>query len=189
MNKDIILIVDLETTNIEPSKGYIVEVGVTSLNIITGERRNLLDSVCHQTGITRSDCDRSWIVNNSTLTTEDIRRSPHFDTLGVQELINEYPRGITAFNSAFDFKHLEHAGIVIPNKLPCIMKALTQEVGALNKAGRVKWPKVDEAWQHFFPGDSYLETHRGGDDAYHEGALAFKGIELGLIIIPLLNAS
>tara|TARA_R110000744_G_scaffold366689_4_gene475857 strand:- start:118 stop:693 length:576 start_codon:yes stop_codon:yes gene_type:complete len=190
MNKDWILIIDLETTDLSEKVGFIVEVGITALNVMTGERKILMDSVCHQTGITKEACDKSWVVNNSTLTTEAIRRSPNFNLLGVQEIIDEYPRGITAFNSNFDFKHLRAAGIIIKNEIPCIMKSLTKEVGAVNKLGRVKWPKVDEAWQYFFKGeDDYVETHRGGDDAYHEAALAFKGIELGLIIIPLSNTT
>ena len=190
MNKDWILIIDLETTDLSEKEGFIVEVGITALNVMSGERKILMDSVCHQTGITRAICDNSWIVNNTTLTTEAIRRSPHFDSLGIQGIINDYPRGITAYNSDFDFKFLRAAGIVIRNTVPCIMKSLTKEVGALNKAGRVRWPKVDEAWQYFFKGeDDYIETHRGGDDAFHEAALAFKGIELGLIIIPLNNAA
>lgn len=187
MNTDKILIVDLETTHLQPQRGSIVEVGIVALDIITGEREILMDSVCYQTGITKANCDDSWIVKNSSLTTEDIRQSTNFSKLGLQELINQYPRGITAFNNGFDFKHLKQAGIFLPKELPCIMKVLTQEVGALNSAGRVKWPTVDEAWQHFFPGTDYLETHRGGDDAYHEAAIALKAIELGLLVIPLLK--
>jgi len=187
MNEDYILIVDLETTDLSPKKGYIVEIGITALNIMTGARVILLDRVCHQPGITKADCDRSWIVNNSTLTTEDIRLSTRFEKLNVQGIIDKYPRGITAFNSKFDFDFLSAAGINLGLKLPCIMKSLTGEVGALNKNGRVKWPKVDEAWQHFFKDSDYRETHRASDDAYHEAALAYEAIKLGLLIIPILK--
>ena len=50
-----------------------------------------------------------------------------------------------------------------------------------NKAG-YKWPKVEEAWKHFYPEIEYVELHRGADDAFHEADIVFALHKLGLII-------
>jgi len=45
----------------------------------------------------------------------------------------------------------------------------------ITKAGRsgYKWPKVEEAWEHFFPDQPYVEQHRALDDALHEAKIAY----------------
>ncbi len=53
-----------------------------------------------------------------------------------------------------------------------------------NKNGRggYKWPKVEEAYKHFFPESEYVELHRGADDAFHEADIVYELHKLGLII-------
>lgn len=40
--------------------------------------------------------------------------------------------------------------------------------------GDYKWPKVEEAWEHFFPEIEYIEQHRGADDALHEAKIVYE---------------
>lgn len=99
-----ILIIDIETSNFLKKGGRIVEVGIVELNLDNGEKKILFDEVCWEDGITREECDNSWIVNNSTLTTEDIRTSKNLKLHAgmIQKIISRYPLGATAFNNAFD---------------------------------------------------------------------------------------
>ena len=48
-----------------------------------------------------------------------------------------------------------------------------------NKWGKDKWPKVEEAYNFFFPGNDYVELHRGADDAFHEADIVFELIKRG----------
>lgn len=42
-----------------------------------------------------------------------------------------------------------------------------------------KWPKVEEAYKHFFPESNYIELHRGADDAMHEAEIVYKLFTMG----------
>jgi DNA polymerase-3 subunit epsilon len=42
-----------------------------------------------------------------------------------------------------------------------------------------KWPKVEEAWEYFFPDIKYIEAHRALDDAQHEALIAHELYKLG----------
>ena len=177
-----ILIIDIETTGFLQAGGKIVEVGIVELCLETGNKKIIFDKVTHEKGITLEECEKSWIVNNSTMTVEDIRQSVVFDKLKpeIQEIINQYPNGSTAFNNVFDFGFLEDRGIVFPKKLACPMKLSTDICKLPNPRGGYKWPKVPEAYEYFFGKTEYIEQHRGADDALHEAdivlALHKKGI-------------
>ena len=47
-----------------------------------------------------------------------------------------------------------------------------------DKRGGIKTPSVPEIYAQFFPEESYDEEHRGCDDAYHEGKILLKLVEL-----------
>ncbi len=59
------------------------------------------------------------------------------------------------------------------------MKISTPLVKARNTRGGIKWPKVEEAWKHFFPDIEYTEQHRGADDALHEARIIYELIRQG----------
>jgi len=165
-----ILIIDIETTGLDPVTSKIVEVGIVSLDLDTGEKWTLMDEVTHETGITRQEVEESWIVKNGYMTAEEIIRSLNFSILKplIQKFIDEYPDGATAFNIKFDFDFLKHRGIVFKKELPCPMLASTDICKLPGKFGKYKWPKAEEAWNFFYPGADYKEKHRGADDAWHE---------------------
>lgn len=177
-----ILIIDLETTGFLNAGGKIVEVGIVSLCLFTGEREILFNSVCHERPITRKEVEDSWIVKNSTLTLEEIQRSPQLIQLqpAIQKIIDDHPLGATAYNNAFDFGFLEHRGFKIPRKLPCPMKLATDICKLPSPRGGYKWPKFEEAHKHFFGEMNYTESHRGADDAYWEAELVWKLFNLGI---------
>jgi DNA polymerase-3 subunit epsilon len=46
--------------------------------------------------------------------------------------------------------------------------------------GKYKWPKVEEAYDFFFPNNNYVEKHRGADDAFHEADIVYELHKIGL---------
>jgi DNA polymerase-3 subunit epsilon len=178
-----ILILDIETTGFLQQGGKIVEVGIVELDLSNGNRTILFDEVCHEVGITLEEVEKSWIVQNSDLTTVRVKYSESLTNKAkrIQKILNDYPLGATAFNNAFDFGFLENRGFQFPKKLPCPMKLSTDicKIPHPNGYG-LKWPKVEEAHKHFFGDVGYIEKHRGADDAYYEAEIVYELYKMGI---------
>ncbi len=199
-----ILIVDIETTGFLNQGGSIVEIGIVELDLDSGDVKIIYDSLCQEDILNASHREyldyiskgqtppkdaKGWIFGNSNLTPGELRNAPAFDLVKrqVQEIINEYPLGITAFNKKFDLDLLRDRGITIPTELPCPMILSTDicKLPKTNGYGGYKWPKVEEAWEHFFGKDTgYVEAHRGADDAKHEAMIVYKLYEIGVFELP-----
>lgn len=164
--------------------GKIVEIGIVELDLSNGNRQIIFDSVCWETGLTEKEVDDSWIVKNSDLTKEAIRNSKNLKILQpeIQEIINRYTPGVTAFNNAFDFSFLESRGFTFPKKLPCPMK-LSTDICKIQTPRGYKWPKVEEAHKHFFGDVGYVEKHRGADDAFYEAEIVYELYKMGVFKI------
>lgn len=170
-----ILIIDIETTGFLQAGGKIVEIGIVELDLNNGKSKIIFDKVMHEKGITKEEVEKAWIISNSSLTVEMIQLSKNLESYRdeIQQIIYKYPLGATAFNNKFDFGFMENRGFEFPEKLGCPMLLSQNIVKARNKAGRIKWPKVEEAYKHFF-GDGYVEEHRGADDALHEAEIVHE---------------
>jgi len=180
-----ILIIDIETTGFLPD-GKIVEVGIVELNTETKEKQIIFDKVFNPR-LPVSEIENSWIVKNGYMTVEEIMSGGNIeDFIGfIQNQIDQYPDGSTAYNNRFDFDFLESVGIKFPKKLPCPMLLSTDICKLPGQFGGYKWPKVEEAWHFFFGDTGYIEKHRGADDAFHEAEIVIKLIEMG-IFFPAL---
>ncbi len=181
-----ILILDIETTGFLKQGGLIVEIGITELCTLTGVAKVIYNQVCKEEGMSPEHADKpyGWIFDNSDLTMFEVNNGANFELVKreVQEIINSYPLGITAFNKKFDFDFLKDRGFIINNELPCLMHSCTHVVKIKNKGRKgYKWPSVQEAFNYFYPDVDYVEKHRGGDDSLHEAMIASKLIELGII--------
>ena len=179
-----ILILDIETTGFLTQGGKIVEIGIVELDLETGYKKIIFDQVVHEKGITLEEVKNSWIVNNSSLTVEEIRHSPPLDKVRkeIQDILLSYKNGTTAFNNVFDFGFMENRGFHFPRKLDCPMK-LSTNICKIPSSRGYKWPKVQEAWEHFFGDTGYIETHRGADDAFHEADIVMELYKLGVFKI------
>lgn len=180
-----ILILDIETVGgFSPSSGFIVEVGIVELDLSNGEKKIIYDQVCWEKGITKELVDSSWIVKNSTLTTEIIRTSKPLHTIKpeIQNILNQYPLGATAFNNRFDFSFMDDREFVFPKKLDCPMK-LSTNICKIPSSRGYKWPTVEEAHKHFFGDVGYIEKHRGADDAFHEADIVYELFKMGVFKI------
>jgi len=172
-----ILILDIETTGFLNQGGSIVEIGIVSLDLDTGKITEVFESLVKEkilTGKHRKE-PFGWIFNNSDLTVEDVRNAPGETEvfLQVQAILNKYPLGCTAFNKKFDFDFLKSRRIGI-KELPCPMILSTDICKLPGRYDSYKWPKVEEAFSHFFPDIEYTEKHRGLDDAKHEAMIVYK---------------
>jgi DNA polymerase III subunit epsilon len=173
-------IVDIETTNFLNAGGNIVEIGIASLDTETGEVEKCFGSLCLEEGFSKKD-ENAWIFSNSDLTLEEVESAPSLESIreDVQNAIDSFD-AVTAFNKRFDFDFLRSRGFKIEKEWPCPMLKATPICKCVS-VGRssYKWPKVEEAWEFFFPDEPYIEAHRGLDDAMHEAKIVKKLYDLG----------
>jgi len=186
MNNNKILIIDIETTGFLSNKGCIVEIGIVELCLKTGHITTLFDSLLREPMLTEAHQHEpyGWIFHNSNLTFEQIISAPPSNIVyaQVQNIVNQYPQGATAYNNSFDFDFLEDRGIRFLRKLPCPMRILTPIMKLPSKYGYpgYKWPNCEEAYHYCFKGSNYIESHRGADDAKHEAHIVFDLYDKGL---------
>ena len=174
--KDIkVAVIDIETTGTSRKKDLFVEIGIVELDMKTGETKILFDSLVKEPKFGER-YRNSWIFNNSDLKFENLENAPLFEKLKpeISEILNQYP--ITAFNKSFDLGFLKAREISVPKELPCIMMTAKNVCKLPFQNGRsgYKRPKVQEAWDFFFPNSEYVETHRAADDAIHEAKILFE---------------
>ena len=179
-----IIIVDIETSGFQPQGGLIVEVGMVSLNLDTGRISDEFNEIVQENGFGEKHTrdPYGWIFKNSDLRYEDVLNADNLLKVHskIQTVFDRYPYGATAFNKQFDFGFLKSRGLKI-KELPCIMLSAAPVVGLPPNPGYFdpKWPKVQEAWDFFFPGSGYIEKHRALDDARHEAMIAYELYKLG----------
>jgi DNA polymerase-3 subunit epsilon len=167
-----IVVVDIETSGFQQQGGLIVEVGIVSLNLDTGRISDEFNEIVKENGF----CEKhtrdpyGWIFKNSDLRYEDVLRARNLLEIipKIQSVFDKYRFGATAFNKQFDFGFLKSRGMRI-KELSCIMLSAAPVVGLPPNPGYFdpKWPKVQEAWDFFFPGSNYIETHRALDVEIH----------------------
>lgn len=178
-----ILVIDIETTGFLKQGGKIVEIGMVLLDLNNGEVTSVYNSLVKEDGLNSSHTNlpMGWIFSNSDLRYEDVLEAPSLELQqeAIQSLLDEYPA--TAFNKSFDFDFLRDRGFKI-NDLDCPMKLATPICKLPNRRGwsGYKWPKVEEAWNHFFGDTGYIEAHRGLDDAKHEALIVYELYKMGV---------
>lgn len=180
-----ILILDIETTGFLNQGGKIVELGIVELDLSNGNKEIIFNEVCHEKGITLEEINDSWIIKNSDLNINLVKYSGTLESKKqrIQNILNSYPLGATAFNNDFDFGFLQDRGFVFPKKLPCPMKLSTDICKLPSPRGGYKWPKVEEAHLHFFGDVGYIEKHRGADDAFFEADIVYRLFQDGVFIV------
>ena len=187
MNEDKILVLDIETTGFFNQGGSIVEIGIVELNLNTGKIREVFNSLLREDILTARHREEpfGWIFRNSSLKVESVRSAPPADSVfyDVQNILDQYPLGCTAYNKSFDFGFLKDRGLKI-TELPCPMLLATDVLQIPGRNGSYKWPSVQEAYDYFFPDEEYVEIHRGGDDAAHEAEIVYALFKMGVFKVP-----
>ena len=160
------------------------EVGIVSLDLQTGHISNEFNEIVQENGFGEKHAKDpyGWIFKNSDLRYEDVLKANNLLKIiqKIQKTFDKYSCGATAFNKQFDFGFLKSRGLRI-KELPCIMLSVAPVVGLPPNPGYFdpKWPKVQEAWDFFFPKSDYIEAHRALDDARHEAMIAYELYKLG----------
>ncbi|MDB9800041.1 exonuclease domain-containing protein [bacterium] len=179
-----IAIVDIETSGFQNQGGLIVEVGVVGLDLETGSVTNEFDAVVKEEGYGEKHAKYpyGWVFDNSDLKHEDVMSANDLSTMlpEIQNVLDRFTLGATAYNKQFDFGFLKSKALRI-KELPCIMLTAAPIVNLSPNPGfsDPKWPKVEEAWEYFFPDNEYKEAHRALDDARHEALIVNELYKLG----------
>lgn len=177
-----IAVVDIETTGFLNQGGLIVEIGIAELDLQNGCIEVVFDSIVREDtfSISHARHPYGWIFQNSDLRFQDVMEAPGLNQIKpvIQDILDQYPVGATAFNKAFDFPFLRSRGFVIRDQA-CIMQSATPVLNLPSRNGysNPKWPNVQEAWDHFFGKSSYREAHRAADDAIHEAKILYELIK------------
>ncbi|WP_320168188.1 WG repeat-containing protein [Mangrovibacterium marinum] len=180
--KNIILVVDIETTGFLEEGGKIVEIGIVKLDLDSGEIYPAYNSLIKEPGFDDSHRKEpfGWIFRNSDLTFDEVMDAPTLESQRemIQFLFDKYPA--TAYNKDFDFSFLRDREFSI-NDLPCPMIILTDIMKLPSKKASIhfKWPSVKESWNYLFSEKLYSETHRGLTDATFEAKIVYRLYQIG----------
>ncbi|MHA1729383.1 MAG: 3'-5' exonuclease [Promethearchaeota archaeon] len=179
MKRNIIVVVDIETTGFSHKRDCIVEIGICELDLDTGKCKKLFDRLILEEHLSSRHIDE-WIFENSNLEFEDVLKAKPLESYReeIQRIFNKYLA--TAFNKRFDFDYLKDRGFKI-NELPCPMIKATNILKLPPKKPNTlyKWPSVEEAWVYYHPDIKYIEQHRAYDDAVHEALIVFEMFKKG----------
>ncbi len=178
-----IVVVDTETTSTDPGVANIMEVGIATADLHSGEVNLLMDSlVC-------PDCPEDlwrtcWFMEHARLDPRKILGAPRFEEIAplIDRCFAVGP--VTAFNLGYDWQVLKRHGVTPSLVLPCLM-LLTKDILKLH--GRYddwKYPKFAEAWEYFFPNEPLEENHRAGHHAMHAARMALALYYAGYFGIP-----
>lgn len=169
-----IIVLDIETTGLNPNHDLILELGMVKLNLDSGEITPIFDQVFKDPNL-RAKHRNSWIFENGFMELEEIRNAlpitDYFDE--IQSLLNPYKGRITAWNRDFDSAFLIKYGFVLGPNIPCPMKESVDYFKIEGSYG-YKWPKAQEAWDILFPDIPKIEQHRGLDDSIMEAAIIYE---------------
>lgn len=166
-----LLIIDIETTGFVPQGNSIVEIGLVLCDSDTRETIPVFNQIVRDGEFDYEKHKNSWIFKNTDLTPEEVRSAKHIDEYReeLQKLFDVYP--LTAYNKKFDLSFMRARGFVI-NDTKDLMKTATDISHELT--GNPKWPSVEKIFALLFPDETYVEMHRGLNDALDEARLLYK---------------
>ncbi len=170
-----VVVVDCETTGLDPHYDFILEIAIVKLNLLTGETKILFDSIVKEPMFSEEHRN-SWIFGNSDLSFDEVMKAPLLNEIKPEIQAIFHRSSVTAYNKSFDLGFLKSRGIHVPNELPCIMLTATNilKIPFLRGNKKYKWPKCQESFEFFFPATSYIEKHRAIDDAIHEAMILYE---------------
>lgn len=182
MSKEI-LVLDIETTGLNPKDDFILELGIVKLNLETGKITVLFDEVFKDPKLTAKHRN-SWIFENGFMQIEEIRNANPLNLYAdrIQEILDPFKGNITAWNRSFDASFLKANGFDLGSNVSCPMKESTNFFKIEGNRG-YKWPKAQEAWDILFPETPKTEAHRGLDDSIMEAKIIYKLIQKGVYSI------
>ncbi len=178
MNKEI-LVLDIETTGLNPNADLILELGIVKLNLESGQITELFDQIFKDPKLTAKHRE-AWIFQNGFMNLEEVRNAKPITEYRqeIQEIMDPYKGRITAWNREFDSAFLSNHGFDLGTEVACPMKNSVDYFKIEGKYG-YKWPKAQEAWDVLFPDTPKIEEHRGLDDSKMEAAIIHELFQRG----------
>jgi DNA polymerase III epsilon subunit-like protein len=179
MGKEIIVL-DIETTGLNPREDFILELGIVKLCLETGKITPLFDQVFKDPKL-RAKHRNAWIFSNGYMKIEEVRNAQPLQKYAheIQTILNSYKGRITAWNRSFDSSFLSAQGFDLGREIPCPMKESVSFFKIPGARG-FKWPKAQEAWDILFPDTIKIEQHRGLDDAVMEAQIIYELLQRGV---------
>jgi len=172
-----ILVLDLETTDLKPAIGDILEIGAVLLSS-DGTIEKAVDEIIKPTKPVEMWCD-CWCLRNTDLTLAAVLAGQTLDEVRdfLQGLLQCY--SVTSYNRDFDIDYLTYNGFAVRRRIACPMLIASDIMKLQGSYNNYRWPKFQAAWDYFFPDSSYKARHGAFDDAWHVARLVHKLKELG----------
>lgn len=169
-----VAVIDIETTDFLDKGGSIVEIGICQLDFKTGGIEPIFDEVINENGFEEDNHVKDWIFENSDLTINDVYAAKSLEhyRIVLQLILTNYR--VTSYNQKFDMAYLRDRGFIIDELFDDPMLLATDICKLPGNFGNYKWPKVTEAYKHFFPDKEYNEKHRAYQDAVDEAIILYK---------------
>lgn len=157
-------VLDIETTDLDPQKGRIVEVGVARVDVY---RQRVYPEYGRVINVKLRPEERAaWVFENTSLTPDEVESSP-YSGWSVNADIQEYMhRGVfTSYNKPFDFTWLNEKWKIYPETTLDIMEMVEEHYG--------RHLKAEAAYRYYCPENparlpQMTEDHRALSDAVME---------------------
>lgn len=170
-----VLVIDIETTGLDPHYDLIVEIAAVLLNTKTGRIKTKFNSLIKEDGEINKN---AWIFKNSNLRYEEViekGRSINNIRNKLQKLINKFSS--TSYNKSFDFRFLRARGFDFKSTISDPMLVMTDVLQIVTRYENYKWPRVQEVIDYF--GWGIVEAHRALEDAKIEAKIIYEAIKRG----------
>lgn len=100
-----LFVIDLETTDLDPNKGNIIEVGIARIDLLGRKVYPEYSKIVRQ--YLSDEEKNAWVFSHSTLTARDVERSPWSQTdVNIDLLYYQRIGAFTSFNQPFDLEWL-----------------------------------------------------------------------------------
>jgi DNA polymerase III epsilon subunit-like protein len=163
-----ILVIDIETTGLNPAHHRIIEVAAVLLDFSTYDYKVIFESLVNPNLYTKEDVTKAlkYHLDQGKFTVEEIHFADYSSRVipRFRKAVGKLPW--TAFNSEFEAKFLTQGIWNLHGPSGCLMHAATEPCGIPDEYGGCKWPKLVEAYEILL--DTKIDSnflHRAKADA------------------------
>jgi len=162
--KNNIIIIDTETSGLNPNSELIVEVAAIKLDCKSFKYQKIFNSLCNPR-LSKKRLEKSWICSNGFISPEEILKAPNDIKVASELKLVLGNSHWTTFNLEFDGGFLSRNPWKLKKRNEkCIMKSATHVCNIPHPYYVIKYPSLDEAYQILVKKQSN-NNHRALDDA------------------------
>jgi len=186
-----IIVLDIETTDLHPPQGKIVEIAAVQVKVNGLYKKTLLNRMCNPS-LSVNELEEAWTCKNNYISPDEILAgdSPEQVSLGLKGIIGNWPW--TSYNSSFESRFLQEFPWRLHPPSFDLMSTMTDFCGRFPRwAKHPISPDLQKAYRHI--GRHPKTTHRALDDAQMAADILiwllwkniYKCEQLGNILMPL----